>query len=110
MKLDSLGLNHSVFFSATCQTVRPRSSALSSGHLKIAPPHSSSARPRCCLYQAASCLWSDLDLKNTPPIPVTLAMGCTMPEAEMTGKRYSTFETMLRASDRPSVPGSASLH
>src|SRR3954470_24988255 len=29
MKLDSLGLNHSLFFSATCQTVRPRSSALS---------------------------------------------------------------------------------
>src|SRR6185295_700757 len=74
MKLDSLGLNHWLFFSATVQTVRPRSSALSSGHFKIAPPHSSSCNPRCRAYQAASCVWSDLDLKKTPLIPVTLAM------------------------------------
>src|SRR3954462_4150208 len=74
MKLEVLGLNHFESRSATCQTVRPRSSALSSGHLRIAPPQSSSAIPRLSRYQAASRLWSDVDLKKTPPIPVTRAI------------------------------------
>ena len=42
LKLEGLGLNHSVFFSATCHTVRPWSSDLSSVHLRIAPPQGSS--------------------------------------------------------------------
>src|SRR5262245_58194759 len=74
MKLASLGLNHLVSLSATLQTVRPRSSALSSGHLRIAPPQPSSTRPRWRAYQAASSLWLVFDLKNTPPIPVTFGM------------------------------------
>src|SRR5690242_2223670 len=74
MKLEVLGLNHFDSGSATCQTVSPRSSALSSGHLRIAPPQSSSAMPRLSRYQAARRLWSDVDLKKTPPIPVTRAI------------------------------------
>src|SRR6516162_6416256 len=74
MKLDVLGLNHFDSRSATCQTVMPPSPALSSGHFRIAPPHSSSAKPRLSRYHVASRLWSDVDLKKTPPIPVTRAM------------------------------------
>src|SRR3954447_12458508 len=74
MKPDSLGLNQSLSRSATCQTVTPRSPALSSGQRKIAPPHSSSVTPRWSRYQAARAVRSVLDLKKTPPIPVTLAM------------------------------------
>src|ERR1700712_3691478 len=74
MKVEVLGLNHSPSFSATCHTVTPRSSALSSGHFRIAPPHSSSGSPRCFAYQAASSLWLPFDLMNTPPMPVTFAM------------------------------------
>src|SRR5689334_25170875 len=74
MKLDVLGLNHFDSRSATCQTVRPPSFTGSSCHLRIAPPHSSSAIPRLSRYHAASRLWSDVDLKNTPPIPVTRAI------------------------------------
>src|SRR5262249_39908465 len=40
----------------------------------IAPPQTSSTSPRCFAYQAASSLWSPLDLMNTPPMPVTFAM------------------------------------
>src|SRR5262245_41712424 len=75
MKLDVLGLNHFDSRSATCQTVAPPSFAGSWGHRRIAPPHSSSARPRLSRYHVASRLWSDVDLKNTPPIPVTRAIG-----------------------------------
>src|SRR6185295_11193178 len=74
MKEELLGLNHWVSFSATCHTVRPRSSALSSGHLRIAPPKSSSRRPKCFRYQAASAALSPLLLKKTPPIPVIFAI------------------------------------
>src|SRR5512142_343402 len=74
MKLDVLGLNHFDSGSATCQTVRPPSFAGSAGHFNIAPPQSSSARPKLSLYQAARRLWSDVDLKKTPPIPVTRAI------------------------------------
>src|SRR5262245_10067366 len=78
MKLEVLGLNQFDSRSATCQTVTPRSWARSSGHLKIAPPQSSSARPKLSLYQAARRLWSDVDLKNTPPIPVTRAIDASL--------------------------------
>src|SRR5262245_429224 len=74
MNDDVLGLNHLLSFPATCQTVWPSSSRLSSGHLRIAPPQSSRVNPRCCLYHAASALWSPLVLKKTPPIPVTFAI------------------------------------
>src|SRR5215510_8653646 len=74
MKEDVLGLNHRLSFSATCQTVRPRSSARSSGHRRIAPPKSSSAMPRCFRYHAASAAPSPLLLKKTPPTPVILAI------------------------------------
>src|SRR5437667_10890626 len=86
MKLDVLGLNQSVSRWATCQTVRPLSSAWSSGHFKIAPPQSSSAMPRCCLYQAASLVWSVVDLKKTPPMPVTPAMAGKIPESLRPGE------------------------
>src|ERR1044072_1797695 len=74
MNAESLGLNHLLSLAATCQTVRPPSSALSSGHLRITPPHSSGFMPRCFSYQAASARWSPRLLKNTPPIPVALAI------------------------------------
>src|SRR5262245_21679504 len=74
MKDEVLGLNHLLSLPATCQTVSPRSSALSSGHLRIAPPKSSSGRPRCFWYHAAKAALSPLLLKNTPPTPVTLAI------------------------------------
>src|SRR5262245_23139699 len=73
MNDDSLGLNHLVSLSATCQTVKPLSVPLSSGHLRIAPPQGSSGMPRCLLYQAASAALSLVLLKKTPPIPVTFA-------------------------------------
>src|SRR5687768_4471079 len=74
MKDELLGLNHLLSLFATLHTVSPLSSALSSGHLRIAPPQSSSAIPRCCLYHAASAALSPVLLKKTPPIPVTLAI------------------------------------
>src|SRR5437773_3995774 len=74
MNDDLLGLNHSLSFSATCHTVRPRSSALSSGHRRMAPPKSSSDRPKCFRYHAASAAWSPLLLKKTPPTPVIFAI------------------------------------
>src|SRR5262245_16858991 len=74
MKDDWLGLNHLLSCAATVHTVRPASSARSSGHLRMAPPQSSSDRPRCCRYQSANALPSPLLLKNTPPMPVTLAI------------------------------------
>ncbi len=54
MNAESLGLNHRLSFWATVHTVRPLSPALSSGHLRIAPPQLSSGMPRCFWYQAAS--------------------------------------------------------
>src|SRR6266853_4613015 len=78
MKEDLLGLNHLVSFSATCHTVRPRSSALSSGHLRIAPPKSSSAMPKCFRYHAASAALSPLLLKKTPPTPVIFAIAALL--------------------------------
>src|SRR5687768_11727275 len=74
MNEELLGLNHLLSFPATCHTVRPLSSALSSGHLSIAPPKSSSGIPRCFRYHAANAPLSPLLLKKTPPIPVTLAI------------------------------------
>src|SRR5678809_1276682 len=74
MKEHVLGLNHLVSLSATCHTVRPRSSALSSGHLRMAPPKSSSDMPKCFRYHAASAALSPLLLKKTPPIPVIFAI------------------------------------
>src|SRR5215216_3597253 len=74
MKEELLGLNHLVSFAATCHTVRPRSSAASSGHLRIAPPKSSSGMPRCFRYHAANAALSPLLLKKTPPTPVTFAI------------------------------------
>ncbi|NJM92500.1 MAG: hypothetical protein HC861_07650 [Rhodospirillaceae bacterium] len=47
MKVESLGLNHWVSFSATVHTVSPSSLALSSGHFRIAPPQLSIGSPRC---------------------------------------------------------------
>src|SRR2546423_3638196 len=79
MKEDLLGLNHWLSFSATCHTVRPRSSALSSGHLRIAPPKSSSDMPKCFRYHAASAALSPLLLKKTPPTPVILAIVALLP-------------------------------
>ena len=52
----------------------PWSSAWSSGHRRMAPPQGSSGMPRCSLYQAASRVLSVVDLKKTPPMPVTRAM------------------------------------
>src|SRR5215210_3850165 len=74
MKEDLLGLNHWLSLPATCHTVSPRSSALSSGHLRMAPPKSSSGMPRCLRYHAASEALSPLLFRNTPPIPVTFAI------------------------------------
>src|ERR1043165_262080 len=74
MKEDLLGLNHWLSFSARCHTVRPRSSALSSGHLRMAPPKSSSGRPRCFRYHAARAALLPLLLKKTPPTPVIFAI------------------------------------
>src|SRR4029077_1319938 len=74
MKEDLLGLNHWLSFPATCHTVRPLSSALSSGHLRIAPPKSSSDMPKCFRYHAASSALSPLLLKKTPPTPVIFAI------------------------------------
>src|SRR4029434_2031616 len=78
MKEDLLGLNHWLSLSATCHTVRPRSSALSSGHRRIAPPKSSSGMPKCFRYHAASAALSPLLLKKTPPTPVTFAMAALL--------------------------------
>src|SRR3982751_2315725 len=74
MNEDWLGLNHLLSFAARCHTVRPRSSALSSGHLRMAPPKSSTGMPRCFRSHAASAALSPLLLKKTPPIPVTFAI------------------------------------
>src|SRR5437868_9607933 len=74
MNDDVLGLNHLLSFAATCHTVWPPSLPVSSGHLRIAPPKSSSAIPRCFLYHCASAALSPLLLKNTPPMPVTFAI------------------------------------
>src|ERR1700688_2253319 len=73
MNSELLGLNHLLSLSAICHAVTPLSSALSSDHLRAAPPKSSSRIPKCSLYQCARALLSCLDLKNTPPIPVIFA-------------------------------------
>src|ERR1019366_6451200 len=74
MKLDSLGLNHFVFGSATTHAVAPLSSALSSVHSRAQPPPSSSLMPRFFLYHSRRGFSSVFALMNTPPIPVTLAI------------------------------------
>src|SRR4051812_15030862 len=74
MKDDSLGLNHLLSFDARCQTVTPRSSAVSSGHRSTAPPHSASGMPRCRWYHEANAALSPLLLRKTPPIPVIFAI------------------------------------
>src|SRR6478672_11840984 len=97
MKADSLGLNQSLSRSATCQTVTPRSPVLSSGHLKIAPPNSSSESPRWSRYQAARAPRSVLDLKKTPPMPVTLAI--VAPPAAVTHRPRRTIVSSHRLDD-----------
>src|SRR6185437_446681 len=89
MKEDLLGLNHALSFSATCHTVRPRSSALSSGHLRIAPPQSSSEMPKCFRYHAPSAAWSPLLLKKTPPTPVIFAIVPLLPIEPPNGLRLT---------------------
>src|ERR1700685_3015432 len=74
MKLDSLGLNHFVFGSATAHAVAPLSSALSSVHSRAQPPQSSSLMPRFFLYHSPRAFSSVFALMNTPPIPVILAI------------------------------------
>src|SRR5688500_15046274 len=74
MKDEVLGLNHLLSLPATLHTVRPRSSAVSFGHLRMAPPQSSSGMPRCVQYHAASAALSPVLLMNTPPSPVTFAI------------------------------------
>src|SRR5256885_1526426 len=87
MKEDLLGLNHWLSFSATCHTVRPRSSALSSGHLRIAPPKSSSGMPKCFRYHTASAALSPLLLKKTPPTPVIFAIVALLLSRPPSGSR-----------------------
>src|SRR5689334_237685 len=74
MNDDVLGLNHLLSFDATLHTVRPPSSAVSCGHLRMAPPKSSSVNPKFFRYQSASAELSPVLLKNTPPIPVIFAI------------------------------------
>src|SRR5262245_15096123 len=74
MKAASLGLNHSLFGSATCQTVSPLSSAVSVGHLRMAAPHGASAVRRFARDQAASPFPWRLAFQNTPAIAVTFCM------------------------------------
>src|SRR5688500_4400517 len=74
MKLDELGLNHSLSDFARCHTVTPLSSAVSSDHFKIATPKSSSIIPSFFSYQTASAYGSLYALRTTPLIPVTFAM------------------------------------
>src|SRR3989442_11403549 len=99
MKEDLLGLNHWLSFSATCHTVRPRSSALSSGHLRIAPPKSSRDMPKCFRYHAASAALSPLLLKKTPPTPVTFAITRLLCVSTTGG------ETGVELRRRPRSPG-----
>src|SRR4051812_39350024 len=73
MNEEVLGANHWLSRPARLHTVSPLSSAVSSGHFRIAPPHSSSESPRCFWYQSARALGSSA-LKNTPPMPVMRAM------------------------------------
>src|SRR5213594_2069846 len=109
MKEDLLGLNHWLSFSATCHTVRPRSSALSSGHLRIAPPKSSSDMPKCFRYHAASAALSPLLLKKTPPTPVIFAIVALLPIQPPNGWRLSCGRPARRrkARGRQSVPARA---
>src|SRR6187431_2349948 len=81
MNDDWLGLNHWLSLPAVHHTVRPRSSALSSGHRRIAPPKSSSGMFRCFRYHAAKAAPSPLLLKKTPPTPVTFAIALLLPSS-----------------------------
>src|ERR1043166_9724762 len=104
MKLELLGLNHFDSRSATCQTVTPPSPARSSVHLSIAPPQLSSAKPRLSLYQAARRLWSDVDLKKTPPIPVTRAITAPRSVVHCRRKRKMRFVPSSVSQMLPSPP------
>src|SRR6185436_9903278 len=97
MKEDLLGLNHWLSFPATCHTVRPLSSALSSGHRRIAPPKSSSGRPKCFRYHAASAALSPLLLKKTPPIPVIFAIGALLCISPPNEPRFSCGRNARRS-------------
>src|SRR5262245_32943440 len=92
MKEELLGLNHLLSFAATVQTVRPPSPALSSGHLRMAPPQSSSVMPRCFRYQSASAALSPVLLKKTPPTPVTFAIVILLPICRLTGGASAASE------------------
>src|SRR3954464_5792873 len=85
MKDALLGLNHWLSFAARCQTVSPRSSAVSSGHLRTAPPKSASGMPRCRWYHEAKAAPSPLLLKKTPPIPVIFAIVAAFPPLRSQG-------------------------
>src|SRR5688572_18219102 len=79
MKAESLGLNHWLSLSASAHTVRPLSSALSSGQRRTAPPKSDSSMLRCRWYHAANAVASPLHFRKTPPIPVTFAITASAP-------------------------------
>src|SRR2546426_4800876 len=96
MKEDLLGLNHWLSFPATCHTVRPWSSALSSGHLRIAPPKSSSVMPKCFRYHAASAALSPVLLKKTPPTPVIFAIVTLLLKPPRFGGRVDCVTEDLR--------------
>src|SRR5688572_3025323 len=82
-------------------TVRPRSSALSSGHLRMAPPKSSSDKPKCFRYHAASAALSPLLLKKTPPTPVILAIVALLPVwSSSVGKQRGSLQRPPRDSGR----------
>src|SRR4026207_235587 len=96
MNGELLGLNHLVSDFATLHTVSPLSSALSSGHFRIAPPKDSSANPRCFSYHAASALGSPVLLKKTPPIPVTFAIAVLLWSREVRGGEKTRRTAMMR--------------
>src|SRR6185312_7255561 len=69
-----LGAKYFVSAANGLQAVVPMPSGLSGPrHRNAAPPHSCTSIPRCALYQAPRAFGS-LDLKKTPPIPVTRFM------------------------------------
>src|ERR1700722_8819760 len=69
-----LGAKWSVSAAKRLQAVVPTPSGLSCPfQSNAAPPHSCTSIPRCSLYQAPSA-FGFVDLKKTPPIPVTRFM------------------------------------
>src|ERR1044072_6777825 len=58
-----------------------------------APPHSCTSMPRCFLYQAPR-VFGSLDLKKTPPMPVTRFM--TDPRGEKGGRACGMTRSRLK--------------